>query len=59
MITTPSPQSLLRILARKAMLRALWEDVVEWAEGALVDGLDTPSLRILAGLSTPVYPREV
>ncbi len=35
------------------------EDCVQWALNALCDGEDSPSLRILAGLTPPLYSFEV
>lgn len=36
----------------------LREEYVEWAVQAIVDGIDSPSLRILAGLPHLVIPSE-
>jgi hypothetical protein len=46
-------------LARRHVERATSEDAIDWAVTELVAGLDSHSLRILAGLDKPVNPWEV
>jgi hypothetical protein len=54
-----TPLSLARIQMRHATGVAWSEELVDWAVSELVDGLDTPNLRILAGLSFPHCRSEV
>jgi hypothetical protein len=51
--------SIIRLFARRALESRTPDDLVEWAVSELVDGLDTPHLRILAGLTKPLYWSEV
>jgi hypothetical protein len=44
------PLSIATVFGRRAMNRVSAADYVEWATGMLVDGHDTPTLRVLAGL---------
>jgi len=46
-------------LAKKYLGNATLEDHVDWAVAELVSGADTPNLRILAGLTKPLYWPEV
>jgi hypothetical protein len=57
--TIPLARRLTEILADREMGRSAGEEVVAWAEGALAAGLDSPSLRILAGLTIPQNEFEV
>jgi len=42
---------LTRLLARRAVGELPGEDAIAWAASALADGIDTPTVRILAGLN--------
>lgn len=46
-------------LARRELGQQTGGDVVAWAADALAEGIDTPSLRILAGLESPPNEFEV
>ena len=48
-----------KILARRYMGLAYDQEYVTWAVGMLVEGYDTPILRILAGLSFPFASFEI
>lgn len=48
-----------KLLWRRAVGEASTAEPVEWAESALLAGLDSPHLRILAGLSQPFHWSEV
>ncbi len=50
---------LIEVLAGREMGRNTGAEVVAWAESALAAGLDSPSLRILAGLAVPHNEFEV
>ncbi len=47
-----------RLFALRYMSHADSDDLVEWAKLALEAGLDSKSLCILAGLSSPIYSTE-
>jgi hypothetical protein len=44
--------ALLSLLIDREFCSGSWQAVISWAADALVEGIDSPSLRILAGLST-------
>lgn len=52
-------RDLVRVLALREMGRGSAADVVQWAGDALAGGHDSPSLRVLAGLSPPLNVHEV
>jgi hypothetical protein len=52
-------RDLVRVLALREMGRGSAADVVQWAGDALAEGRDSPSLRVLAGLSPPLSGYEV
>lgn len=51
--------TILRIVAKRKNGAATANEVITWAETALNRGLDSPSLRILAGLESPPNEFEV
>lgn len=58
-LTSPAFHKLLELLVVRSSGRAIMEDYVEWALSELESGLDTPNLRILAGLAQPLYSVDV
>jgi hypothetical protein len=55
---TPSA-ALQDFLAKKLLGNATLEDYVDWAVTELMSSADTPNLRILAGLTKPLFWPEV
>lgn len=56
---SPKKMTTLSLLLNRSMGFALPEDYVQWAMERLCEGLDSPSLRILAGLNTRFERDEV
>lgn len=50
------PHDTARILLRVALDRVVARDLVDWATGALAEGFDSTSLRVLAGLDLGDLP---
>ena len=55
----PDPLLSMIILGRARYEPARCRDYVQWAVGTMMGGLDSPNLRILAGLMPPYYRPEI
>ena len=51
--------SLIAVLARRALGERQSQEIVDWAVAELVAGRDMPELCVLAGMSEPLYVSEV
>jgi hypothetical protein len=58
-LMSPEFHRLVELLVDRFMDRTIMENYVEWALSELEAGLDTSNLRILAGLSQPLYFADV